>query len=254
MIRELDYSEINEMLKLLKNDVARNYFILLTLLSKIESYDKIYGEWDDEQELIAILLKRKSKTLQFYAKGLFDIDGFVKIIKTLKRCKSMISPRSYCDAFLNKGIFTTYVEASYISKLSHGTVHNFNFHPEVVKLEVEDLGMAVDLYSKVFNSHASRDIMERKILSGRGRGFCIKEGSQIISIAQTDFEGNGSGLIVGVATDPIYQGKGLATKCLETLIRELDRDLYLLYNNEDAGRLYEKLGFKVVDQVRHYKR
>ena len=252
MIREMSHSEINEMLQLLKKDVARNYFILLTLLSKIESYDRIYGEWD-EKELIAILLQRKSKTLQFYTKGLFDIDGFVDIISKLKY-KSMISPSSYCDKFLNKGIFSTYVEASYISKLSVNTLYKSNPHPEVTKLKLEDLGKAVELYAKVFNSHASRDIMERKILSSRGRGFCIKQGEDIISIAQTDFEGNGSALIVGVATDPIFQGKGLATKCLETLITELNRDLYLLYNNEEAGKLYEKLGFKVIDQVRHYKK
>lgn len=252
MIREISHNEIDEMLELLKNDVARNYFILLTLLSKIDSYDNIYGEWNND-ELTAILLQRKSKTLQFYTKGLFDIDGFVDIISKLKY-KSMISPSSYCDEFLNKGIFSTYVEASYISKLSFKTLYKSNPHPEVTKLKIEDLGKAVELYAKVFNSHASRDIMERKILSSRGRGFCIKQGEDIISIAQTDFEGNSSALIVGVATDPKFQGKGLATKCLETLITELNRDLYLLYNNEEAGKLYEKLGFKVIDQVRHYKR
>lgn len=252
MIREISHSEIDEMLKLLKNDVARNYFILLTLLSKIDSYDSIYGEWNND-ELTAILLQRKSKTLQFYAKGIFDIDGFVDIISKLKY-KSMISPSSYCDEFLDRGIFSTYVEASYISKLSFETIYKSNPHQEVTKLSVEDLGKAVELYTKVFNSHASRDIMERKILSSRGRGFCIKQDEDIISIAQTDFEGNGSALIVGVATDPKFQGKGLATKCLQTLITELNRDLYLLYNNEEAGKLYEKLGFKVIDQVRHYKR
>lgn len=252
MIREISHSEVNEILQLLKKDIARNYFILLSLFSKIDSYDKLYGEWNEE-ELVAILLKSKSKTLQFYSKGLFDIDGFVDIILKLKY-KSMISPRSYCDKFLNKGVFSTYVEASFISKRANETIYKSNIHPEVTKLEIKDLNKAVDLYTKVFNSHASRDIMERKLISRRGRGFCIKKGEDIISIAQTDFEGNGSALIVGVATDPKYQGNGLATKCLETLICDLDLDLYLMFNNLDAGRIYEKLGFKVIDQVRHYKR
>ncbi|MDF2841107.1 MAG: putative acetyltransferase, partial [Clostridia bacterium] len=64
-------------------------------------------------------------------------------------------------------------------------------------------------------------------------------------------------IIVGVGTAAAFQGKGLATKCLKVLCSQLLRegkDLYLQYDNMNAGRIYEKLGFQPIDMIRYYKR
>ena len=252
MIKEINHSALDIVINLLEIDKARNYFILLTLYSRINLFDKIYGEWKDNK-LIAVLLKRKSGTLQFYTKGSFDIEGFVNLISTIDY-DTMIGPKSYCDKFLDKGIFSSFKEGAYISKRSKTNRSKQSQHNEVSSLDINNLDKVICLYDKLFKSYTAKEIMKEKLLSGRGRGVHINKDENIISVAQTDFETENSALIVGVATDPMYQNKGLATKCLQVLIEELDRDLYLQYDNIDAGRIYERLGFRIIDTVRHYRK
>ncbi|WFA08200.1 GNAT family N-acetyltransferase [Tissierella sp. Yu-01] len=252
MIREIRKDEIDQVYNLVSFDKARNYFILLTLDGNIDLYDKIYGQWENDK-LIAILLRRKSGTLQFYAKGSFDIQGFTKLISTLDY-KTMIGPKSILDAFNNKSIFTHTVEGAFISKRENFDSDCYDISPGVQSIRINDLENVVNLYKKVFHSFPSKDIMEDKILSNRGRGVCIKKGKRIISAAQTDYETKKGALIVGVATDPDFKNQGLATKCVKALIKDLNRELYLQYDNLDAGRIYDKLGFKSIDRVRHYIR
>jgi predicted GNAT family acetyltransferase len=99
--------------------------------------------------------------------------------------------------------------------------------------------------------------MEERIKSGRGRGLCIRRNGKIVAVAQSEFEMDTSALIVGVATDPASQGKGLGSTCVEALCSQLlkeGKDLYLQYDNMDAGRIYERLGFRPFDQVKHYEK
>ncbi|EQI88936.1 acetyltransferase family protein [Clostridioides difficile P2] len=54
-------------------------------------------------------------------------------------------------------------------------------------------------------------------------------------------------MIIGVGTHPKYRAKGLATKCLIKLCSELLRENKipcLFYDNEEAGKIYKKLGFE----------
>ncbi len=252
MIREIkNIDEMKQVYSLASLDKARNYFILLTLDGNINLYDSIYGQWDDDNKLIATLLKRKSGTLQFYAKGSFDIEGFSKLISTLDY-KAMIGPKSILDNFLNKGLFTHKIDGGFISERENIKVEDEMDISDVEGIGVGDLDSVVDLYKKVFSSFSSKDIMEEKLITNRGRGVCIKKGKKIISVAQTDYETEDSALIVGVATDPDYRNQGYATKCVKVLVKELNRKLFLQYDNPDAGRIYDKIGFKVIDRVRHY--
>jgi len=252
MIKEINHSELGIVINLLELDKARNYFILLTLGSRVNLFEKIYGEWEDN-ELVAVLLKRKSGTLQFYSKGSFDIDGLINLISNLDY-DTMIGPKSYCDKFLDMGIFSSFKEGAYISKRVNTNRIKRSQYNEVKSLDINQLDNVIKLYDKVFESYAAKEIMMEKLLSGRGRGVYVNHGENLISVAQSDFETVDSSLIVGVATDPMYQNQGLATKCLEVLIEELDRDLYLQYDNLAANRVYEKLGFRVIDRVRHYRK
>lgn len=242
--------------KFLEMDIGRNYFILLGLWSKKEIYDKIYGEYHSD-ELRAILFRRKSGTLQFYAPGEFNENSFIKLISTLEY-NTLIGPKSYCDKFLNKGIFSTSEDGAYISKMSK----DYNIKPFEVKnkirdIEVEDLDEIVDLYKKVFKGFTPKEAMEEKLITNRGRGVCIEKDGKIISLAQTDFETPEAAVVVGVATNPDYECKGFATECLQLLCGRLNKekkDIYLQYDNLDAGKIYERIGFRPIDQVMNYKR
>ncbi|MGL5329728.1 MAG: GNAT family N-acetyltransferase, partial [Peptostreptococcaceae bacterium] len=56
-------------------------------------------------------------------------------------------------------------------------------------------------------------------------------------------------MIVGVGTHPNYRSLGLATKCIVKICKELlseNKIPCLFYDNEEAGKLYYKLGFKKI--------
>lgn len=256
MIVEIEKGKYGSIRKLMENDVGRNYFILLGLTSKKEIYDKIYGEYHGE-ELKAVLFKRKSGTLQFYAPGKFDENAFVELISSLEY-KSLIGARSYCDKFLDKGIFSSSEDGAYISKLDRDyKIKPFEIRSKIRDINLDDLDEIVELYKKVFKSFSPKEVMEEKLMSKRGRGICIEKDEKIISLAQTDFETSEAAVIVGVATSPDHKFKGLATECLKLLSSRLlneEKNIYLQYDNLEAGKIYERIGFKAIDQVMHYIR
>ena len=256
MIIKIQSDKYNSIKSFLEQDIGRNYFILLGLASKKKVFENIYGEYDNSG-LKALLFKRKSGTLQFFAPGEFHVEEFVALISTLNY-NGLIGPRSYCHRFLNKGIFTSMENGAYISKLDRSyKMKSFNIEDNIRNIEIEDLYQIVELYEKVFKSFSSLEVMEEKLTKNRGRGICIEEDGRIISVAQTDFETGDGAVIVGVATDPGYQHKKLATKCLQLLCKDLlkeGKNIYLQYDNLEAGKIYERLGFKPIDQVVHYEK
>ena len=67
-------------------------------------------------------------------------------------------------------------------------------------------------------------------------------------------EGSGAAMLGGVATLPIYRGKGLSVLCVGALCEHLFNlgmstiSLFYLENNDPAGRVYDKLGFTYLSQ------
>lgn len=256
MIREILDSEKNMVFEFAKQDVLRNYFILLGLISQKTVYDKIYGEFIDD-ELKAILLKRKSGTLQFFSPGNFDLYGFKDIILLLNS-QVMIGPKSYCSKFFNIGLFSNIKEGAYMAKLEEGHIEKWsNFKYNIRQVKIDDLEKIVELYRSTFPSFAPKEVMEEKLKSKRGRGVLIEKEGEILSVCQSDFETDDSAIIVGVATKEGYRCDGLATACLKAIIKSLSeegKDLYLQYDNIQAGHIYEKLGFRVIDRIVHLKK
>ncbi len=202
-----------------------------------------------------MLFLRKTGVLQFYSQGNFDLQGFIKLIETLDY-NSLIGAKSQCDQFLGKGIFARIEEGAYLSKLDkENKIELSDNKYNIRSITTDDLDEIIKVYKTVFKSFTPKEAMEKKLRDGRGRGVCIEVDGKIRSIAQSDFETDDSAVIVGVATDKDYQGKGLGTSCLAFLshiLQEEGKDLYLQYNNLEAEGIYERLGFKKIDRVIHY--
>ncbi|MCK9217864.1 MAG: GNAT family N-acetyltransferase [Firmicutes bacterium] len=257
MIKEIFSEEFHLLKKIIEEeDIARNYFILLGLSSDKEVFNKIYGEYEGNV-LKAVLFVRKSGLLQFYAPGDFNLDGFAELIFTLNSDK-LIGPKLYCDKLFRTKVFTSATEGAYISRLdkNHELKHIHRRY-KIRNININDLEEIVELYKKVFPSFSPKDVMEKKLITNRGRGICIEDNNRIVSVAQTDFETKNSSLIVGIATDSDYRCKGMATECtyvLSNILQEEGKNVFLQYDNPEAGEIYERLGYRRIDRVVHYKK
>ena len=73
---------------------------------------------------------------------------------------------------------------------------------------------------------------------------------KVASAALSSAEGGGAAMLGGVATLPEYVGKGLSTLCVGALCTHLFNkgldtvSLFYLQDNDAAGRVYDKLGFR----------
>ncbi len=256
MIRKLDAAEYERLFSFASVDPARNYFILLGLISPKPVFQEVYAQFDSSEVIQAALFYRHSGNIQFYSRDSFEISGFSSVIKRLDFGK-LIGPASYCDKFIDKDLFAAVEEGAILAALTDmKKQYDFDDHHQVQALHISDLDEVESLYSSIFESYSKKSVMAEKLKSGRGRGVVIRKNGIIVSVAQSEFEMRGSALIVGVATRPGYRSKSLATQCLESLCKELMKEgkkLFLQYDNHEAGKIYERLGFVPFDQIKHYK-
>lgn len=246
MIRKASIDDMDLIEAYIAKDYARNYFIAMGLLSQKIVFKDIYI-WEDP-DVRGILFHRKSGNLQYVS---YDHGNPLELLEFMKGLNfdTLISPRSYCKPL--ESILKIKQEGAIIGALKKET-----YKEEVVTdlktLSINDLDQVIQLYQKVFPGYPKKDYMKEKLESKRGIGVYIDHDG-IQSLAQSDFYN----IIVGVATNPDYQNKGFASKCLHGIIQRLFEDqetLYLQYDNPEAGRIYERIGFKPVDQVFHYQK
>ena len=92
----------------------------------------------------------------------------------------------------------------------------------------------------------------RDSLEHGGVQFGVYAGDRLVSTANTTAANSQSAMVVAVATLPGHRGHGYASHavaklCAESL-REGKRFLCLFYDNPDAGRIYQRLGFETVGE------
>ena len=80
-----------------------------------------------------------------------------------------------------------------------------------------------------------------------GRGYCIEINKKVVAMAKSTLETRTHAMIVGVGTHPNFRNRGLATKCIVKICNEIineNKTPCLFYDNIEAGKIYNKLGFK----------
>lgn len=114
-------------------------------------------------------------------------------------------------------------------------------------------------YEKIeeFKGMYSDDLNERynqinnRILSKEGIHIFIKEDNEIIAHGNTTATTSVNAMIGGVFTVQNHRNKGLASKIVSYLAKRLineDKSACLFFDNEEAGRIYHRLGFENIDK------
>lgn len=85
-----------------------------------------------------------------------------------------------------------------------------------------------------------------------GRNYIIKDEGKIVSNASTTAEIDEIAVLSNVITNPLYRGKGLATKVCAKLCNDLideGKKIYLINYTDESTGLYDKLGFEVSCEI-----
>ena len=254
MIRRLNANDHEDCFQLLKEEAAENVFFIgdIEAYGYEQKFQRVWGEFNERNELIAVLLKYRENYIPYAKTEAFDGKGFADIITAddhftflsgLERCTSRIEP--YLADRLKRRRQFYYAKCTALNGVAN------EVDTSEVQLAVpDDAKRLVDLLKSIpefVDSIISEESKRESLESGVSRTFYIEREGQIVSTASTTAENSLSAMVVGVATHHDYKKQGMASACMVALCEELlgeGKELCLFYDNPDAGNIYKRLGFQ----------
>lgn len=246
MITKLNSKHHQKVMEYLKKEPEFNLFII----GDIERYGydnyflNIWADVNKKGEIQGVLLKY-FEFLIFYGDKKFDIEGFYKLINKMNY--SEISGKSECVSQLAKVLRLNQSRHVHFCKLeSPRFLVDNSVDAKIKKIKFGNINKIVKLYDYIDEfENTSADSIRNGLKTGRG--YCIEIDRQVVAMAKSTSENKTHAMIVGVGTHPNYRKKGLATKCTMKICSELLRENKipcLFYDNEEAGKIYKRLGFE----------
>lgn len=253
MIRRLNQKDNSALMKLIMDEPEYNLYILGDVENFGYSNDflELFGEFDEQGVLVAVLVQYFG-IFNLYAKGEFDINGFVDIMKNYKELKMLVGKTSLVSRFEDTSLGLNRSELHHFVVLKElETEFNIDEKAIVKKATIEDIERIVNLKSKISEfsggSNNFKEILMNDFKAGTAHGYYIEVEGNMVSYAQTSAENTKSAMVVSVMTDKKYRKNGLASACLKVLCDDLinqGKTLCLFYKNPQAGAIYRRLGFK----------
>ena len=251
MIRKLTDQDHHQVLAFLSEEPSINLFIIgdLDAFGYSSQFQEIWGEFDEQDSIKAVLLRFHQSFIP-YAKGEFDTEGFVSIMKRYTQPISLSGKSDIVEKFeafdgllLGKKQVTFFAECLSDECLSAGDV-------EFKKASIDDVDQIIELRNSIEEFHVrsdAREILVQGMESNTARTYYTVDHGIITSCVSTTAENSMSAMIVGVCTRKEYRRQGLATAIMQKLFQDVlneGKTLCLFYDNPAAGRIYKRLGFK----------
>ena len=256
MLVRLNYSYYDKVIDYIKKEPEYNLFSICDLekYGCSQNFFKAWVDISDNGNIEAVLFKY-FETLIFYGEDEYESEEFLNLVRLLEY--SDISGKSKAlDNFVKNLEFKKHEKVKFCKLQSLNTSFlDKNIH-KVKKMKWTNIKKISQLYTNIeeFENTSTQNI--KNILKS-GRGYYIEEDRKAVAMAKSTSESNKYAMIVGVGTHPKYRGKGYATECLikicEQLLKE-EKMPCLMYNDESAGKIYQKLGFEYVGDWSIYKK
>jgi uncharacterized protein len=256
MIRKLNNGDLDSLYNLLKQKPSENLFILwgIEAFGFDSELQTIWGDYDEFNELRGVLYKFKDKYAPFGI-GNFDIVGFVSIITEDVNANTLVGIESITEKVKRYLVNPVKNSRSYLyAELKSTEPMSFQKNAEVTLATESDVNKIVDLYKKVpefEGDNHNPEVIAQNITKGWSRNYVFENDGEYVSSASTVCENSLSAMISAVCTLKTQKKKRYATKCLENLIYDLQKEgktLCLFYDNAEAGRIYKRLGFKDIEK------
>lgn len=246
MIVKLDNSHHNELMKYLNKEPEFN----LLIIGDIERYGydnyffNIWGNIKNNGCIEGVLVKY-FEFLTFYSYDIFDASGFAKIINRLNY--SEISGKTWCIEALESKLNLSKKRIVNFCKLENmNDLKESEIKVKIKRIRFGNINKVVKLYESIEEFEVTNAENIKNGLKS-GRGYCVEINRQVVAMAKSTSENHTHAMIVGVGTHPDYRNNGYATRCIIKICKELlgeNKVPCLFYDNQQAGKIYKKIGFK----------
>ncbi|AZB42140.1 GNAT family N-acetyltransferase [Bacillus sp. FJAT-42376] len=260
MIRQLSEKDHGQCFAYISKKPAENLFLIgdIEAFGYDESFQKVWGDFDEDGELKGVLLKYEVNYIPF-SYGEFDAEGFADIMKRdpeWQILSGLEEVTAKLEPYLNR---KTDKRVLYYAKCNtlEGTGED-DSAVSVKKAEIDDAEKIIGLHKKIeeFTGSESIESKRRNMEKGVSRTYYVEADSMMVSAASTAAENSLSAMVVGVCTVNEHKQKGYATACMLKLCGEVldeGRELCLFYDNPAAGKIYKRIGFKDIGMWTMYK-
>jgi uncharacterized protein len=253
MIRLLTEKDRKSVLEYLYKDLSFNIFPIgdIEAFGFETNFQRIYADIDEKNNYLSVFLRYREHAV-YYSHLPFFNQNYLTIFKNdpfdhLSGKEDLINLiKPYLKEFNFRQMY--FCEAKKIK-------HTFNItsnHIKEVKTKKE-IEMLFELLSQIeefgYAKMTKKQFVDNKLSSiEMGKTLYIKEDDKIISTVAVTAETTKNAMVVGVATDEDYRGRGYATlllkKLMDIYITQKKKQLCLFYDNLAAGKIYLKLGFE----------
>ncbi|PZC52055.1 MULTISPECIES: GNAT family N-acetyltransferase [unclassified Mesotoga] len=125
---------------------------------------------------------------------------------------------------------------------------------EVRRATTEDAEKLLVFLFSIEEFHATdEESFMATLKDGSTRRYIIEDQGKILATAASTSESSDMAMIIGVATGKDFRGRGLASAVVSRLCEDLlaeGRTPCLLYDNPEAGRIYNRLGFREIGKLK----
>jgi uncharacterized protein len=254
---EKDHDQVHTFLS---EEPSINLFIIgdLEVFGYDSDFQELWAEFDEQGEIKSVLLRFYQSFIP-YAKGEFNVAGYISIMSTYQQPiylsgKSEIVRKfePFKELQLGKKQETFFAECKSSAYLEETNL-------DIKKADIEDIDNILSLRRSI-EEFSIRDDAREMLLSSMqsktARTYFTEENGMMTSCVSTTAENSISAMIVGVCTRKDYRRKGLATAIMHKLFKDVldeGKVLCLFYDNPEAGRIYKRLGFKDIGKWTMYR-
>ncbi|MFD2445609.1 GNAT family N-acetyltransferase [Bacillus sp. CGMCC 1.16607] len=249
MIRKLSMNDHEKVIAYLSEEPSINLFIIgdIEAFGYDTDFQELWAEFNINGEIKAILLRFYNSFIP-YAKGEFNLDGLVQIIKKQSESITLSGKTEVVEQFENQGLPLGKKQATYFAECTNLTLTGGNLL-EVKQAMLEDIDRIMEIRNTIEEftlTSDSRNMLQKSMESNTARTYYTEENGLMTATVSTTAENSLSAMIVGVCTRKEYRRQGLATGIMERLFQEVLNEgkiLCLFYDNPEAGKIYKRLGF-----------
>ncbi|MCK4551554.1 MAG: GNAT family N-acetyltransferase [Tenericutes bacterium] len=253
MIRLLTEADRTKVLDYLYKEVSYNIFPIgdIEAFGFETDFQRVYGEFDKDNEYLSIFLRYREHGIYYSHLTHFNRD-YLDIFKS--DSFEYISGKSNLMQLIKPTLINFKCSSMYFCRATQ-IKKSITYDSSVIK-EIDskaDCELLYDLLVTipefgVFNKTKEKFVEGKLISKKMSKTLFIEENQKIVSTVATTAETTKNAMVVAVATEKKYRGRGYASKLLSALMKyyiiDLKKELCLFYDNPKAGKIYLDLGFE----------